>query len=237
MRRRVLVTGASSGVGQESARLLARSGCELVIGARRLGILEELADELRSLGSPAVHAVAVDVSDVEQVRNFVSRAKEASGVCRPALVNVAGLAEFGPFHEQSTESLLSQVHVNLVGPMIACREILPWMLESGGGDMVNVLSITSELVFAGTGAYSASKAGLRMLGKVLASEYRKKGLRVTSILPGAVDTPIWEGKSFVPPKKDMLPVEAVAKVVADVVLAPLDRSYDEITIMPPKGVL
>ncbi|MFQ3667782.1 MAG: SDR family NAD(P)-dependent oxidoreductase [Fimbriimonadaceae bacterium] len=233
----MLVTGASSGIGRESARLLAEAGCELVIGARRVGLLEELAAELCDLGAPHVLPIRVDVSNLDEVRAFVAEARKAAGDARPALVNVAGLAEFGPFHEQSTESLLAQVQVNLVGPMLACRDVVPWMLEAGGGDIVNVLSITSELVFAGTGAYSAAKSGLRMLGRVLAAEYRKKGVRVTSILPGAVDTPIWEGKSFVPPRKDMLPVGAVAQAIADVVLAPLDRSYDEITIMPPKGVL
>lgn len=233
----MLVTGASSGIGRETAKLLAQAGCEMVLGARRSSLLENLAAELRDLGSPQVLPITVDVSKPGDVRDFVASAHEGSADARPALVNVAGLAEFGPFHEQSTEDLVAQVQVNLVGPMLACRDVLPWMLEAGGGDIVNVLSITSELVFAGTGAYSASKSGLRMLGRVLAAEYRRKGVRVTNILPGAVDTPIWEGKSFVPPKKDMLPVEAVARTIADVVLAPLDRSYDEITIMPPKGVL
>ena len=91
--------------------------------------------------------------------------------------------------------------------------------------------------FAGAAAYSASKAGLFMFGKSLAAEYRKAGLKITSIIPGATDTAIWDRQGFIPPREDMLHSESVGEVIRDVIMSPSDRNIDELVIMPPKGIL
>jgi len=234
--RRVIVTGASSGIGRAAALLLAEAGCEVVLAARRRSALEEVAAEIHAAGGSAEICVT-DVALAEQCRQLVATARELPGEIYPVLVNAAGMADFGDSATMSIEAIEHQVQVNLMGPLYASHAFLPWALERGGGQIVNVLSITASLVFGGSLAYSTSKAGLLMAGKVLAAEYRRKGLKVTAILPGAVDTPIWEGKSFVPKREEMMPVSAVAEAIRDVVLMPRDRNVDELTIMPPKGVL
>ena len=76
-----------------------------------------------------------------------------------------------------------------------------------------------------------------MFGKCIAAEYRTRGIRVTSILPGSTDTPLWDSQSFQPNREDMLSPRAVAECIRDVILSPADRSFDEIVLMPPKGIL
>jgi NAD(P)-dependent dehydrogenase (short-subunit alcohol dehydrogenase family) len=125
----------------------------------------------------------------------------------------------------------------MIGPMQLCKFAIPWMLRAGGGHIVNVLSIAATHPFSGAAAYCASKAGLHMFGKALAAEYRGRGIRVTSLLPGSTDTPLWDKQSFQPSREDMLPARAVAECIRDVILSPPDRSYDEIVLMPPKGIL
>lgn len=236
MTKRAMITGASSGIGRETALLLAAQGCDVILAARRAEPLMETAQECAQHGVTA-EVVVCDVASSEDCQRMVRMARQLPGEAYPVLVNCAGFAEFGDFVRQPLELVERMVQVNLVGPMYACHYAVPWMLECGGGQVINVLSITASQVFAGSAAYSTSKAGLRMFGQVLAAEYRKKGLRVTSILPGAVNTPIWEGKSFVPKREDMMPAAAVAEAIAGLVAMPPDRNVDEIVLMPPKGVL
>ena len=125
----------------------------------------------------------------------------------------------------------------LLGPMLMCQDVLPWMLHLGKGQIVNVLSIAAEVPFSGGAAYGAAKAGMLHFGRALAAEYRSKGIRITSLLPGSTDTPLWEGKEWVPPREDMLSSHAVAEMIRDLIRMPSDRTIDHLVLMPPKGVL
>jgi len=111
------------------------------------------------------------------------------------------------------------------------------MLNRGGGQIVNVLSMVCERVLPGCGGYASSKSALRMLGKVVSEEYRKQGIRVTNLMPGAVNTPIWEGSPMQERASEMIPLEAVAKAIQDIVEAHAGFNLDEILMMPPGGVL
>jgi 3-oxoacyl-[acyl-carrier protein] reductase len=234
MKRLAIVTGASSGIGLAVARLLATQDCELVLASRRQGPMEELAS---SIPTAKIRIVPTDVTDIDACRDLVRMAEEIGTDRYPVLINAAGVAHFGPFADLTTEQVLEQLQVNLRAPTLLCHAALPWMLRLGGGQIINVLSVTAGQTFSGTSVYSAAKAGLLMLGKVIAADYRKQGIRVTSILPGAVDTPIWDDKSFVPDRASMLPVAAVAEAIRDLVVMPHDRSVDELLLMPPKGFL
>ncbi|MGV3618201.1 MAG: SDR family oxidoreductase [Fimbriimonas sp.] len=231
MTKRAIVTGASSGIGAATARLLASAGCEVVLAARRGELLEDLAGEIGDLA----HAYPTDVSDGEACAGLVHFARSL-GPAQPVLVNNAGAAAFGDFVTMPLETIERQIQVGLMGPLYLTHAVLPWMLEDGG-QIVNVLSVTATQVFAGAAGYGTAKAGLYMLGRVISAEYRRQGVRVTNILPGAVNTPLWDEQSFVPNREEMLPVSAIAEAIRDVVLLPPDRSVDEIHLMPPKGVL
>lgn len=236
MKKRVIVCGASSGIGRATALALSTTGCELVLAARRRALLDELAAQCEANGAKAL-GVPSNVTIYEECEDLIAQARRMEGDAEPVLVNSAGVAEFREFATTPVTSLDDQIRTNLLGPVYACRAVIPWILEVGSGHIVNVLSISATQVFSGAAAYSASKAGLLMFGKSLAAEYRKQGLRLTSVIPGATNTAIWSHQDFVPSREDMLTPEAVAEVIRDVIMLPADRSIDEITIMPPKGVL
>jgi NAD(P)-dependent dehydrogenase (short-subunit alcohol dehydrogenase family) len=234
--KRAIVTGASSGIGKATALALADAGVEVVLAARRRVLLEDLADQIRRLGGTAT-AIACDVSDPADCERLITEARALPGAVEPCLINCAGVAHFGPYHESPVAAVEAQLRANLLGPMVTCHAFLPWALQVGRGHIVNVLSVAAKVPFPGAAIYCTAKAGLLMLGTTLAAEYRTQGLRVTSLLPGSTDTPLWDDKEWVPPKEDMLPVAAVAEAVLDVVLLPADRNVDELVLMPPKGIL
>jgi len=236
VKKRVIICGASSGIGKATALALSKVGCELVLAARRKPLLDELAAQCHANGATAI-GVPCDITQYADCEELIKTAKDLSGEVEPVLVNSAGVAEFCSFADTEFSAIDNQIRTNLTGPMYACRAFLPWALSVGIGRIVNVLSISATTVFAGAGAYSASKAGLLMFGKSLSAEYRKAGLRVTAIIPGATDTAIWDSQGFVPPREDMLHSEAVGEIIRDVIVAPDDRNIDEIVIMPPKGIL
>jgi short-subunit dehydrogenase len=231
-RIRAIVTGASSGIGRATAIALAEEGCEVILAARRRDALEELAATNR-LFQVRVCDVGIEADCLE----LVSAARDESGDCHPVLVNAAGIAEFGPFDEMGWESITDHFKVNVLGPILLTQAALPWILEHGEGHVVNVLSIAATNPFLGAAVYCASKSALHMFGRSIAAEYRSRGVRVTSLLPGSTDTSLWDGKGFVPNRLDMLSAVAVGECIRDVVLSPMDRSYDEIVLMPPKGIL
>lgn len=224
---RLLVTGASSGIGRAVAEAMA-GDAELYLFARRADLLSEVAEATG--GVPVVG----DVGNIEDCRRLVAAAVGESELC---LVNAAGSAAFGSFHELASDALHDQIRSNLVGTINACHAAIPEMLRVGKGQIVNVLSIAARHVFPGAAAYAAAKAGALMFTQVLNAEYRRLGVRCTAVLPGSVDTPIWEGQGFVPERGDMLQPEAVAEAIRDLLLMPRDRSVDEVVLMPPKGVL
>jgi NAD(P)-dependent dehydrogenase (short-subunit alcohol dehydrogenase family) len=109
------------------------------------------------------------------------------------------------------------------------------MLAFGSGQVVFVGSMVTRHTFAGTEAYTAAKTGLLGFARSLSESYRRKGIRVTTVTAGAVDTDLWGGVS--PPREDMLSAETVAEAIATVVGLPSDRVMEEIVVTPPKGVL
>lgn len=248
---RVVVTGASSGIGRATAELLIEEGIEVVAAARSIEKLRDLRSKC------AIHPC--DVGDPHACNYLIEFAR--TGAKRyPVLVNAAGTAWFGPFAEseapappegqtseeldlrirqsvQEIENYVSQIRTNLVGPMHLCKAAIPWMLERGGGRIVNVLSIAATHPFSGAAAYCASKAGLHMFSKVIAEEFGERGIRVSAILPGSTDTPLWDEQSFVPNRADMLTPGEVAERIRDMILSPSTEPYEEVVLLPPKGIL
>jgi len=233
---RTVVTGASSGIGRATALLLAKDGHALVLNARREDVLRTLAEECLAAGSSAVSVVAGDVSHPATGPQLAD-AVAMSGAGEVVLVNNAGTAAFGPFHELPIETAVRMVDVLLSGAMRATHALLPTMLEEGRGTIVNVVSVAALQTFSSAEAYCAAKAGLLAFSRSLARDYRPMGVRVTSLIPGASDTALWDAIEGHPDRADMLSPQAVAEAIKMVVDSPRDRSYDEIVLTPPKGVL
>lgn len=236
MSKRIVVTGASGGIGREASLALSKEGHCLVLVARHLDRLVELAQDCLDLGAGSADAAALDLADPETGLRLAEHV-DALGDGELVLVNIAGVAHFGPFHETPLEEHLKQVRVNLLGLVSVTHALLPKMLDAGRGQVINVLSIAAQTAFPGAEAYSAGKAGAYAFGKSLSASYRTQGLRVTSVFPGATDTPLWDSQSGSPPREEMLTAQAVAQIVRDLVKLPADRVVDEITVTPPKGVL
>ena len=187
--RVALITGAASGIGEATARALARRGCNLLLAARRLDRLQSLAGELTS-GQAGVDArpVRLDVSQPGEVADAVRQAEAWFGSI-DILVNNAGIGRMDRLEALDPEDdIQQQVAVNLTGAILASRAVLPGMLRSGRGHIIQVGSMAS---FVGTPLYSiyaATKFGLRGFSESLRREVRSKGIRVSTVYPGGVRT-------------------------------------------------
>jgi short-subunit dehydrogenase len=233
---RTVITGASSGIGRATALLLSRDAHALVMNARRERELQSLAESCLAGGACSVAVVAGDIT-VADTAIELAESVARSGPGEVVLVNCAGAAEFGPFHEQDIEAAVGMVDVILCGAMRATHALLPAMLEQGRGTVINVLSIAARQDFRGSQAYCAAKAGLAAFSRTLSLDYRAQGIRVTSLLPGATDTPLWDEIEGHPAREDMLPAKAVAETIKYLIDLPRDRVVDEIVLTPPKGTL
>jgi NAD(P)-dependent dehydrogenase (short-subunit alcohol dehydrogenase family) len=182
-----LVTGGGRGIGAAVALAYARQGAELVLASRTDDELVAVANEARALGA-TVHAVSADVADVDQVERLVRSAIKTFGRL-DVLVNNAGVGhDEVPTWEIDPADWDRTLAVNLRGPYLMARAVLPRLLERGAGSVINVSSICGSVAYAHYGAYTASKFGLEGLTRVLAEETKKTGVRVNAVDPGLVAT-------------------------------------------------
>lgn len=228
-----VITGASSGIGRATAIELATRGFNLLLTGRNADRLSEVAKECSARGNK-VDIFVGDLTDLKACAELSEKAKALAVNQEVFVILSHGVADFGDVGDMSAELAEKQIRVNLIAPIYLLTSIVPWMLNCGGR-IINVLSIASEEVLPGSSAYAASKAGLRHFGKVLNAEVRRKGILVTNLLPGAVDTPMWDFGPG-PDRADMLSPQAVAKVIAGILATP-NVAIDELILMPPKGVL
>lgn len=235
MSRVLVATGATSGIGRAVALRAASAGWSVLLTGRRQALLDQALEECRSAGAPAAKAVAGDIQDPALSRLLAEAAALLPGEL--ALLNNAGMGVFGPLESQPASQWASLLQTNLVGSILATHALLPLMLERGGGRIVNVLSITLKHSMPGCAVYSASKAGLEAFGREIRTEYRKRGIMVSNVYPGAVDTPIWDGDKHTPREK-MIPPDSLAETIFTATLAPPPgMAVDELTITPLLGIL
>jgi NADP-dependent 3-hydroxy acid dehydrogenase YdfG len=228
--RVALVTGASRGIGAATARALAGAGARLVLAARSGDDLARIAAEL-----PGSAAVPTDVRAAPQVERLVAAAEAAGGV--DLLVHAAGLGVFAPIVESRVEDWDETLDVNLRAAYLLCRAALPGMLARGRGHVFTIVSIAGERAFPSSAAYCASKFGLLGFTRVLAEEVRRRGVKVTAVVPGAVDSTFWDRAGGDLPRERMLRPEAVAQAILFAAAAPPGVHHDQIALTPPDGVL
>jgi len=186
--KRVFITGASSGFGAHFARLAARCGAAMVIGARRVARLQELASELQALGAPGVTVIECDVTSEASVRQAFETIA-ATGDVLDVVVNNAGLGGGGASMEQPLADFDALIATNLRGVWLVANEAARrWKAAGRGGAIVNIASIQGERVSTGVAAYSISKAGVVHMTKSLALEWARYGIRVNAIEPGYIHT-------------------------------------------------
>lgn len=230
MSKTAVITGASAGIGAATARRLAREGFDVVLGARRMDRLEEVARDSRGVARP------LDVADSGSVREFCDAIDRVD-----VLVNNAGMAEgLTPIAELSDEAAEKMWSVNVMGVLRMTRALLPKIEASGSGHVVNVGSIAGFETYRGGGGYTASKHALRALTQTLRLELLGKPVRVTEIAPGLVETEFSlvrfggdAGKAKQPYTGiDPLTADDIADCIAWAVTRPPHVDIDEIVVRP-----
>lgn len=227
--RRVVITGATGGIGEALARRLAAAGAELALLGRRREALEELAEELGAF------AVECDLRVSGIADSIVARLASDWDSTPNVVVNNAGGFVLAPVVDTGPDEFRELLAVNLAAPFELIRAWLPGMLERASGQIVNIGSIAGRRGLPGNAAYAASKFGLRGLHEVLVEELRGTGVRVTWIEPSATDTPLWDGlgpdeRPDLPSRSEMLRPEAVAEAVYFAIAQPPNVSIEEVVI-------
>ena len=209
--KHVLITGASSGIGWALAEYVAKQGALVGLTARREDKLAELTERIESGGGQAGFATA-DVSDANQTREACRELEAKLGPCDVLIAN-AGVARHTPGVEFTAEDAGLDFSTNVIGVSNSIAAVLPGMVERKRGHLVAIASIAALLGLPNSGAYSASKAAVVTLMESLRVDLFKKRIKVTTICPGFIDTPMLAGY---PPNvlPAMLPVDQAAKKIA-----------------------
>lgn len=182
--RVVAITGASAGIGRETARLLVEAGASVALAARRAERLEALVEEL---GADRALAVPTDVRDPAQNRALVEAAVARFGRLDVLVAN-AGIGLYGGIEDATDEDLARMMDVNLAGTVWAVRAAVPGMRAQGGGDIIIVASVAGSRGDANEAVYAATKHGQVGLAGALDRELRRDGIRVTALCPAGVST-------------------------------------------------
>ncbi len=186
---RVLLTGAASGIGRATTLRLANEGAALFVADVNEGGLADLVAE-----APAISAKRMDVSNEDDVRALVQDAALAMGGI-DAVINLAGVLSFANSHEVTMDDWQRILNINLTGTFLVCREALPHLVESRGV-IVNAASTAAHQGQAWAAAYCASKGAILAMSRALAVEYAGRGVRVNTVSPGAIVTPIMDAFAF-----------------------------------------
>lgn len=183
-----IITGASSGIGEATARLFAREGAKLVVTARRAPELAAVVDEIERQSGEAV-AVPGDIRDEAVARSLVEAATTRFGGLDIAFNNAGALGEMAPAPEISADGWRATLETNLTSAFLCAKHQIPAMVLRGGGSVIFTSSFVGHTIgFPGMAAYAASKAGMVGLTQVIAAEFGVQGIRANAILPGGTDT-------------------------------------------------
>jgi NADP-dependent 3-hydroxy acid dehydrogenase YdfG len=232
----VVITGASSGLGEATARHLAAEGFRLVLGARRIDRLRALAEELK-LGAGA--AMATDVTDASQLKALVDGAVAAHGRI-DVILNNAGLMPHSPLERVRIDDWDRMIDVNLKGVLYGIAAALPHMMRQKSGHIINVASVAAYKVRPGSAVYAATKAAVRMLSEGLRQEVKPYNIRTTVISPGAVQSELPQSINEADVARGVaefyeryaIPADSFARMVAFAMSQPEDVDINEILFRP-----
>jgi 3-oxoacyl-[acyl-carrier protein] reductase len=226
-----LVTGATGGIGRAIAFALGRAGYRVGVCARTPSGLRTLLDDLRPAGVTA-HGYPADVGVAADVAVMTGEIVRTLGPV-DVLVNNAGIAILKPFDQLSLEDWDSTMATNLRSLFLVTREVLPGMRTRGGGAIVNIASLAGRNGFTGGAAYAASKHAVLGFSRSLMLEVRKENIRVITICPGSVDTPLMQQQSMLRPDlARILQPEDVAETVLAALALPVRALVSELDVRP-----
>ncbi len=235
MSKIVLITGASSGIGEATARLLANAGMTVILGARRINRLERLRAEIAGSGGTA-RVCLLDVTDREQVAAFAQAAIEEFGRI-DVIVNNAGIMPLSPMASLKVDEWERMVNVNIKGVLWGVAAVLPTMNAQGSGHIINIASIGGLQVSPTAAVYCATKFAVRAISDGLRQENNR--IRVTSVCPGVVTSELADSISDEAARREMdayravaLQPDAIARAIHHAIVQPDDVDTTEIVVRP-----
>ncbi len=236
----VVITGASSGLGEATARLLSTEGATVVLGARRFDRLQSLAEELTGRGGKAL-AMPTDVTDCNQVKRLVDTAVETYGRV-DVMLNNAGLMPLSPLERLKVDEWDRMIDVNLKGVLYGIAAALPHMKRQQAGHIINVSSVAGHKVRAGGAVYAATKHAVRALSEGLRQEVKSYNIRTTVISPGVVASELPHSATDADVAANLqkmydqlaIPADSFARAVAFAMSQPEDVDINEILFRPTR---
>ena len=238
----IVITGASSGLGEATARRLSAEGATVVLGARRSDRLESLTREFDAKGAKSL-AVAIDVTDRTQVQKLVDSAVQTFGRI-DVLINNAGVMPLSPLENLKVDEWDHMIDVNIKGVLYGIAAALPHMKRQKAGHIINVSSVAGHKVGPTFAVYSATKHAVRTLSEGLRMEVKPYNIRTTIISPGAVATELLNGisdpetaaanRAYV--AKIAVPADSFARAVAFAISQPAELDINEILFRPTSQV-
>jgi NADP-dependent 3-hydroxy acid dehydrogenase YdfG len=239
----VVITGASSGLGEAAARLLSYQGAIVALGARRVDRIQSLAKELIGRGGKAL-AVATDVTDHEQVKKLVDAAVQTYGRI-DVMLNNAGLMPHSPLERLKIDDWNRTIDVNIKGVLYGIAAALPHMKQQKAGHIINVSSVAGHKVTPAGAVYAATKHAVRALSEGLRQEVKPYNIRTTVISPGAVATELPDsiterdiGESIHKFYEALaIPADSFARAVAFAISQPEEVDINEILFRPTRQEL
>ena len=239
----VVITGASSGLGEATARLLSAQGATVVLGARRADRLQSLAKQLIANGGRAV-AIATDVTRCEEVKALVDAAVATYGRV-DVMLNNAGLMPQAPLERLKIDEWDRMIDVNIKGVLYGIAAVLPYMKQQKSGHIVNVSSVAGHRVGPGFAVYAATKHAVRAFSEGLRQEVKPYNIRTTVISPGAVATELPNSVTDAAAAERIrkfyaevaVPADSFARAVAFALSQPEDVDINEILFRPTRQEL
>ena len=234
----VIITGASSGIGESTARLLAGEGAKVVLAARRKDRLDSLVEDIRAAGGSAI-GFKTDVTERDQVEKLVQDALNEHDRI-DVMVNNSGIMQIAPMAALKVEEWDRMIDVNIKGLLYGIAAVLPTMQRQQSGHIINTASVVGFKVLAPGGTvYSATKFAVRAITEGLRIEVKQNNIRTTIISPGVVATELPETSSDEATRKYLrdlyriaIPVESIAQAIAYAIGQPADVEIDELVIRP-----
>jgi len=221
-----LITGASSGIGKETAKLFSKEGAKVILTAKNHEKLIHTEDEIKNS-----EAFSMDITNNKEVDIIIKKIISKYGKI-DVLVNSAGIARWGPIQDITHADFEEQVKINLIGSFNCIKAVVPFMIANKSGSIVNIITSTVKNTKANRVAYAASKYGQAGLSNAVHEDLKDKGISVVAIYPGKTDTPIHDPylAKDDPSRKNMLKVEDVAKKILEAALIKVEDDIKEISI-------
>lgn len=240
----IVITGASSGIGEASAKLLAAKGNKVVLGARREEQLRQIVEAIKADNGEALYQVT-DVTDSEDVEKLVKLAVDTFGRI-DVLINSAGIMPHSPLKDKRINDWDQMIDINIKGTLYGIGAAFSYMNQQKAGQIINISSVAGHYAHAGGAVYSATKWAVRAISESLREEVAQDGsnIRVTIVSPGAINTELLSSVTDPKLKKNYqqfydsfgISVDRVATTIQQAIDLPADAAWNEIIIRPTKQV-